>query len=99
MAGRRRHPRCVMPNWEGTLQVVTDVSVHRDARGDLIAISDQPVHCGELLTVELTNEARVRTPVRVAEVRPIVVSGSIRHFLRLVPIREDGDASRSPESR
>jgi hypothetical protein len=100
MAGRRRHPRYVMSSSKGTLKVVTDVTVHRDARGDLTAISDQPVQRGELLIIELINDAPVRTPVRVTEVRPIVVSGSIRHWLRLVPIEKDAaGATPSPEGR
>jgi hypothetical protein len=100
MAGRRRHPRYLMPISEGTLQVVTDVTVHPDGPGDLTAISDQRVQRGEMLTIELMNEgARVRTAVRVAEVRPIIVNGSIRHILRLVPVKKDGDGASSPESR
>jgi DUF1365 family protein len=99
MAGRRRHPRYVMSNSEGTLQVVTDVSVHRDAQGDLTAITDRPLPRGEVLTLEVMNGAFVRTPVHVAEVRPIIVSGSIRHWLRLVPIEKDTAAKSSSEGR
>jgi hypothetical protein len=84
MSGRRRYPRYVISNCVGTVRVVSDVTVQQDARGDLIAISDQPRTCGEVLTIELMNVALVRTPVCVAENRPIVEHGSIRHRLRLV---------------
>ena len=91
MSGRRRHPRYVMPNSEGTLRLVTDVVVRQDARGNLIAISDQPRKCGDVLSIELVTGAFARTPVRVVEVRPIVDQGSIRHWLRLVTL-EDNNA-------
>ena len=91
MSGRRRHPRYVMPNSEGTLRLVTDVVVRQDARGNLIAISDQPRKCGDVLSIELVTGALARTPVRVAEVGPIVDQGSIRHWLRLVAL-DDNDA-------
>jgi hypothetical protein len=85
MSGRRRYPRYAISNCVGTVRVVSDVTVQEDARGDLIAISDQPRTCGEMLTIELMNGALVRTPVCVAETRPIVENGSIWHWLRLVP--------------
>ena len=95
MSGRRRHPRYVMPDSKGTLRVVTDVTVRQDAQGDLTAISDQPRKCGDVLSIELVNGALARTPVRVAEVRPIVDNGSIRHWLRLV-VLEKNDAGVTP---
>ena len=90
MSGRRRHPRYVMSNFIGTLRVSSDVTVHHDARGDLIAISDQPRKCGDVLSIELVTGALARTPVRVVEVRPIVDQGSIRHWLRLVALEDNG---------
>jgi hypothetical protein len=84
MSGRRRHTRYVMSNFMGTLRVSSDVTVHHDARGDLIAISDQPRTAGDILTIEVMNGSLVTTSVRVAETRPILENGSIRHWLRLV---------------
>src|SRR5438093_1706728 len=93
MSGRRRQPRYVMSNFMGTLRVSSDVTVHHDARGDLIAISDQPRTAGDVLTIELMNGSLVTTSVRVAETRPILENGSIRHWLRLVLLEPDGGST------
>jgi hypothetical protein len=93
MSGRRRYPRYVMSNCVGTLRVLSDVTVHRDARGDLIAISDQPRTAGDELTIELMNGTLGNTSVRVAETRPILENGSIRHWLRLVLLESDGGST------
>jgi hypothetical protein len=93
MTGRRRHPRYVMSNFIGTLRVSSDVTLHRDARGDLIAISDQPRTVGDVLTIELTNGTLVSTSVHVAETRPILQNGSIRHWLRLVLLESNGGST------
>ena len=93
MSGRRRHPRYVMSNFIGTLRVSSDVTVHHDARGDLIAISDQPRTAGGILTIELMNGTLVSASVRVAETRPILENGSIRHWLRLVLLEPDGGST------
>jgi hypothetical protein len=93
MSGRRRHPRYVMSNFIGTLRVSSDVTVHHDARGDLIAISDQPRTTGDVLTIELMNGTLVSAAVRVAETRPILENGSIRHWLRLVLLEPDGGST------
>jgi hypothetical protein len=87
MSGRRRHPRYVMSNCEATLRVLSEVTVHEDEEWGLIAISDEPGTCGEVLTVELMNGSLVRTPVRVVESHPLVHNGSIRHRLALVQPR------------
>jgi hypothetical protein len=93
MSGRRRHPRYVMWNVEGTLRMVTDVMVQQDTRGNLIALSDQPRSCGEKLIIELTSGDLVRIPVRVAGSCPIVEDGSIRHLLTLVRLEQDDRSS------
>jgi hypothetical protein len=82
-----------MSNCVGTLRVSHDVTVQQDARGDLIAMSDHPRTSGEVLTIELMNGTLVRTSVRVAETRPIVENGSIRHWLRLVRLESDGGST------
>ena len=93
MSGRRRYPRYVMSNSVGTLRLLSDVTVLQDARGDLIAISDQPRICGEVLTVERANGSLGKSAVIVAEVRPLVDRGSIRHWSRLVLLPVEGCAT------
>jgi hypothetical protein len=90
MSGRRRYSRYVMSNCLGTLRVLSEVTVEQDPRGDLIAISDQPRTVGDVLTIELMNGSLLGAAVRVAETRPIVENGSIRHWLRLVLLGPDG---------
>jgi hypothetical protein len=88
-----------MPHSEGTLRVVTDVVVRQDARGNLVAISDQPRKCGDVVSVVLVTGALSRTPVRVVEVRPIVGNGSVRHWLRFVALEENAPAQPVSETR
>jgi hypothetical protein len=79
----------VLSNCEGTLRVLSDVMVQHGAGEDLIATSDEPRTCGQVLTIELISGNSVRIPVRVAQSRPIVEDGSIRHVLMLVRLEQD----------
>ena len=97
MSGRRLYPRYVMSNCVGTLRVSSDVTVHHDARGDLIAVSDQPRTTGDVLTIELMNGTLVSMSVRIAETRPIIENGSIRHWLRLVLLDSDAAGATAGE--
>jgi hypothetical protein len=92
MFGRRRHPRHEISNCKGTLRVLCEVTVQHADEGHLVAISDEPRTCGEVLTIELMNGSRVRTPVRVTDCSLMVENGSIRHRVRLMPI---GQGSRT----
>src|SRR6266545_3739780 len=89
MSGRRRHSRHVISNCKGTLCVLREVTVQHGNDGDLVAISDEPRTCGEVLTIELMNGTRVKTPVRVTECSLMVENGSIRHRVRLMLIEQD----------
>ena len=93
MSGRRRHPRHVISNCQGALRVLRVVTVRHSDDGDLVAISDEPRTCGEVLTVELMNGTRVRARVRVTESRLMVENGSIRHRVRLMPIEQGHHAT------
>jgi hypothetical protein len=90
MSGRRRHARYELSNSEGLLRILSDVTVQQGDHGDLIITSCEARRLGDVLTLELVNEPSVRMVVRVAESQPIIVGGSVRHQLRLVPLRSDG---------
>ncbi len=70
------------------LRILSDVTVRQGDNGDLIVTSCDARSPGEVLTLELVNGPSVRTVVRVAESRPIIVGGSLRHRLRLTPLEE-----------
>jgi hypothetical protein len=94
MSGRRSHVRLSLTTaWDGVLRVLRHVMVvHKAERGEFVAISSEPAVVGEALTLELTaDEADVSLPVRVHEMRPVVVDGALRHRLVLQPL-EAGDA-------
>jgi hypothetical protein len=92
MSGRRRHPRYVMSNCEATLHVFSEVTVQQ-GESDLIAIAGEARIRGEVLAIELMNGTLVRTPVRVADSRPIVKNGSIWHELRLMRLEQDAGST------
>ena len=89
MLGRRRHQRYVIAHSTGTLQVSSEVTVEQRDGTNLIAISNEARVPGEMLVIELVDGSRhVHTPVRVADSRPIVVAGSVRHRLSLIRINQ-----------
>lgn len=89
MFGRRSHSRfAITPTSGGTLRILSDIILQPSENEDLIAISRDPGVVGEMLSVHvMTRHGTVRTPVRIAESRPIVANGAVRHWLRLEPAR------------
>ena len=73
----------------GAFRVFPDVVVNKDAEGEWVGISRQPVTVGEtfILTVvqfdSLARELPRRVPVRVIESRPVLVDGQMHHHIRL----------------
>lgn len=91
MLGRRLYHRHLVADAKGTLYVPSDVTVQRQGDKELIATSDEAHVQGEKLAIELVNgTSRERVYVRVEESCPILMDGSIRHRLRLIPC-EDSD--------
>lgn len=92
MLGRRMYHRHVVSNSTGTLHVLSEVTVQHYEKNQLIATADEAHLPGELLAIEVVGSpAASRTHVRVLESCPILVDGSIRHRLRLVPV-DDAEA-------
>lgn len=87
MLGRRRHQRHAIADSTGILQVSSDVTVQQHNDTDFVAISSEAHAPGEVLVLELVDgPAHTRIAVRVAQSRPIVSGGSLRHRLRLIRI-------------
>ena len=81
-------------NTGGVLRVWQDVSGKRTANGDYLVISNEARLKGERLTMYLaTSEQPV--DVTVLDSRPTMVSGLVRHQLRLQPV--NGETARSTE--
>jgi hypothetical protein len=71
------------------LQVSSEVTVQQGDGTDLIAISREARTPGEMLIIELVDgSTHVHTPVRVADSRPIIVAGSVRHRVSLIRIAQ-----------
>ena len=89
MSGRRNHSRFAVVS-EGVLRVILDVDVPSGTGQDLIVISTDAVIPGDVMTIEYIDRAGTTGQVRVVESRPVMVSGSMRHEVRLRPLDEDG---------
>jgi hypothetical protein len=85
MFGRRSHSRfTITPASEGFLRVLRDVVLQPSREGEIIAISREPGVVGEELTVEvLERDGSLNRAARVAESRPVIIEGAVRHRLRL----------------
>jgi hypothetical protein len=94
MSGRRGHERYVVANASGSLRVVRDVSIWRDHADQLVATSEAPAAAGELLRLErIVDGETISIQVCVVESRPMLVSGRLRHRLRLrIDQEADGGA-------
>ena len=89
MSLRRQDSRWDVFNSEGVLRVWRDVTGHRTAAGEYLVVSNEAGIKGEQLTMYLATRAQRPMSVRVAESRPLIVDGSVRHQLRLVPFERD----------
>jgi hypothetical protein len=85
MSGRRSHARyTVTPASEGLLRVLRDVMLQSSQDDEIIAISREPGVVGEQLQVEMFDEgASTHRAARIADSRPVVIDGALRHRLRL----------------
>jgi hypothetical protein len=85
MSGRRSHPRFVVASpWEGLVRVLRDVVVTRTGDQELLVLSQAPGVAGEEMTLDLMGGGlAMALRVKVAESRPVVVDGAVRHRLRL----------------
>ena len=84
MFGRRRHTRFALPSRpEGVLRIMRDVAIERTIGADEVtAISRESGVVGETLTVEIPGES-AGLAMEVVESRPMIVSGAVRHRLRM----------------
>lgn len=85
MFGRRSHSRfTINPASNGVLRVLNDVVVQPPENDELIAISRAPAVVGEIVAMQiLSRQGTIHAAVRVAESRPFITDGTVRHRLRL----------------
>lgn len=85
MSGRRSHVRYAMsPVVEGTLRVLRDVTVQHSQNGEVTVISREPGVIDERMSLEISDrEAPFAMRVEVAESRPLIQDGTVRHRVRL----------------
>jgi hypothetical protein len=106
MSGRRSHLRfTINPALDGLLRVLNDVIVQPSERDGLIAISREPGVVGETLFVQiLDRQGTLNKSMRIAESRPLVSDGAVRHWLRLERVEPvqpgivSGTASTEPQT-
>jgi hypothetical protein len=85
MFGRRSHSRfAVLPRPEGLLRVMSDVTVERstDRHEEVTAITRESGVVGQSIVVEIPQDS-VRVEMVVVESRPVIVSGAVRHRVRM----------------
>lgn len=85
MSGRRSHVRFALsPAVEGVVRILRDVTVQQAGAGELTVISREPGVIDERMAIEIADRpAPTALQVEVAESRPLVVDGAVRHRLRL----------------
>jgi hypothetical protein len=72
------------------VRVLRDVVIERMEHRELVAISQTPAVIGEDMFLELfSGNGCIALKVRVLDSRPIVISGSMRHRLRLLMMTAD----------
>jgi hypothetical protein len=72
------------------VRVLRDVVIERMQHRELVAISQTPAVIGEELLLELfSGSGCLELKVSVLDSRPIVISGSMRHRLRLLLMTAD----------
>jgi hypothetical protein len=76
---------------EGVLRLARDIGLHERTDGDWTAISREPGVIGDIVRVDLLNEA-VTVAARVVESRPMVTEGAVRHRLWLRKLEPDDPA-------
>jgi hypothetical protein len=85
MADRRSHPRySVLYSWDGTVQLLRDVTVVARTNRELTMICEGPTTLDEMMTLDLRGGASTASlRVRVLESKPVLVAGQMRHEVRL----------------
>lgn len=92
MLGRRSYTRVMIADGaEGVLRLARDIGLHERHDGDWTAVSREPGVIGEIVLVDLLDEA-VTVAARVVESRPIVTEGAVRHRLWLRKLDPDDPA-------
>ena len=85
MSGRRSHPRyAVATPWNGAMRVLRDVVIQRTDDNELHALSQVPGMAGEEMSLDLMGAgSTLGLKVKVIDSRPVMVSGAVRHRIRL----------------
>jgi len=85
MFGRRGYQRQAVPDGtEGVMRVLRDVVVLKAKDNEWLAMSREAGVVGEVLTLDRNvHQGSSSLRVRVAESRPVIVNGSVRHRMRL----------------
>lgn len=72
------------------MRVLRGVVIERMEHRELVAISQTPAVVGEEMLLELfSGNGSIALKVRVLDSRPLVISGSMRHRLRLLMMTAD----------
>ena len=88
MFGRRSHQRFAISTCpQGTLRMLRDVLVERVGRDEVVVISRYAAVVGEAVKIEMGDFGLA---VKVAESRPFVSDGTVRHRLSLLPVEAQG---------
>jgi hypothetical protein len=103
MRGRRSHLRfAVASPWDGAVRVLREAVIARTSRDELMAVCQAPGLAGEPMTLDLMGGgSTMRCNVVVVESRPVIISGAVRHRLRLAlvpPVPDCGVVASPPDA-
>jgi hypothetical protein len=74
----------ITPASDGVLRILYDVAVQEWAPNEVVAISREPGIVGEVIALQIMDShGTMHTAARIAESRPLVADGAVRHRLRL----------------
>jgi hypothetical protein len=85
MSGRRSHARLALsPAAEGVVRILRDVAIQHAGHGEFTVISREPGVLDERMDIEFADQpSPMAFQVEVADSRPLVMDGAVRHQLRL----------------
>jgi hypothetical protein len=85
MSGRRSHVRfTVAPPTHGVVRVLSDAEIASVGHDHVSMITREAAGIDERMLLEFPDEATdLLVPVQVAETRPVIISNSVRHAIRV----------------
>jgi hypothetical protein len=76
------------------VRILRDVTIHQNGGGEVVVMSREPGVVSEQMALEMPDSGVAPVRVEVAESRPLIVDGAVRHRLRLRVVSAPMNGSR-----